>query len=68
MESEKKKRPPNFRLELPGDENYKIVIQEKSQIVKKILDQDFEEICQQFPCNCGTSGLVNEEKQPGKCI
>ena len=46
MESEKKKRPPNFRLEIPGDENYKIVIQEKSQIVKEFLDQDFEEICQ----------------------
>ena len=56
MESEKKKRPPNFRLEIPGDENYKIVIQEKSQIVNEFLDQDFldqdsEETCQQFPCN-----------------
>ena len=37
MESEKKKRPPNFRLEIPGDENYKIVIQEKLQIVKNYL-------------------------------
>jgi hypothetical protein len=37
MESEKKKRPPYYSLEIPGDENYKIVIQEKLQIVKNYL-------------------------------
>ena len=34
---EEKKRPPNIRLYIPGDENYKIVIQEKLQIVKNYL-------------------------------
>jgi hypothetical protein len=29
MDSEKRKRPPNFRLEIPGDENLKNRIQEK---------------------------------------
>jgi hypothetical protein len=31
MDSEKRKRPPNFRLEIPGDENLKNRIQEKFQ-------------------------------------
>lgn len=37
MDSEKRKRPPNFRLEIPGDENLKNRIQEKFQEVKRYL-------------------------------
>ena len=37
MDSEKRKRPPNFRLEIPGDENLKNRIQEKFQEVKRCL-------------------------------
>ena len=37
MDSLKRKRPPNFRLEIPGDENLKNRIQEKFQEVKRYL-------------------------------
>ena len=37
MDSEKRKRPPNFRLEIPGDENLKNRIQEKFQEIKRYL-------------------------------
>jgi hypothetical protein len=37
MDSLKRKRPPNFRLEIPGDENLKNRILEKFQEVKRYL-------------------------------
>ena len=35
MDSEKRKRPPNFRLEILGDENFKNRLQEKFQEIKR---------------------------------
>ena len=35
MDSEKRKRPPNLRLEIPGDEHLKNRIEEKCQEVKR---------------------------------
>jgi hypothetical protein len=35
MDSEKRKRPPNFRLEIPGHEHLKNHIREKFQEVKR---------------------------------
>jgi hypothetical protein len=35
MDSEKRKRPPNFRLEIPCDEHLKNRMQEKCQEVKR---------------------------------
>jgi hypothetical protein len=46
MDSEKRKRPPNFRLEIPGDENLKNRIQEN------ILVNNHAVTCSVSVCMC----------------